>query len=44
MVLLVRCDVDIYTLTASAQSISREVYDLNNWKIKNDPPSAVTIL
>ena len=27
MVLEVRCDVDIYKLTASAQSIIREVYD-----------------
>ena len=27
--LRVRCDVDIFKLTASAQSINREVYDIN---------------
>ena len=31
MVLGVRCDVDIYKLTASAQSINREVYALTNY-------------
>ena len=30
-VLEVRCDVDIIKLTASAQSINREVYDWNNY-------------
>ena len=29
-VLGVRCDVDIFKLTASAQSINREVYDYTN--------------
>ena len=30
MVLRVRCDVDIFKLTASAPSINREVYGIRN--------------
>ena len=32
MVLGVRCDVDIFKLTASAQSINREVYESCNYR------------
>ena len=32
MVLGVRCDADIFKLTASAQSINREVYEASMYK------------